>query len=493
MKLLKKAAAALLAVCTAFTCASCGENTANAMTVDGYDVRAGIYLYYATSAYTEAMSVLRDGGQNFDDVKETKEIKKIMKDATIDNVDAETWIQNKAAEHCADFVEVEREFDALGLKLSGEQLAAFKNETASNMSYYGDFYESAGIGEQSVRDIVENNYKQNAIWEAYYGEGGSVGVKDEDMQDYYAENHLRLKYIEMPLKDGEGNLLKADGKKKIEKMADDFMKRLAKKNGSEAELMNEMDFLIDENANYQTSISEAAVTTTDDEGNTITTATTAKITTNEKGETDTTPAEGDETTTEATVTTTTADAADGDTTETTTTVEVTTETTGTTTGTDETETTTTEATTLTYVFDHERTLQVSTTATKKEEQEADTTTTEPYYTPCKAVYDWVADPDTPLLKPEKIVSDDEETIYIVVKMDIRERINEDDIWTESTRESVRTEMYTDEFQDMMREKADALSVKRNEKAFKRYKVLDIDIIGYQNALMSYYYSMYNMG
>lgn len=490
MKILKKAAAALLAVCTAFTCASCGEDTANAMTVDGYDVRAGIYLYYATSAYTEAMSVLRDGGQNFDDVKETKEIKKVMQDATIDEVDAETWIQNKAAQHCADFVQVEREFEALGLTLSGQELAAIKNETASNMNYYGDFYKSAGIGEQSVRDIVANNYKQNAIWEAYYGDEGSVGVKQEDMQDYYAENHLRLKYIEMPLKDGEGNLLKADGKKEIEKMADDFMKRLAKKDGSEAELMNEMDFLIEENANYQTSISEAAVTTTDDEGNTITTATTAKVTTNEKGETDTTSAEDGETTTETTVTTTAADDADGDTTETTTTVEVTTETTDTTAGADET-TTTTASTTLTYSFQYEHTLQVSTTATKKaDEKEADTTTTEPYYTPCKAVYDWAADEDTPLLKPEKILSDDEETIYIVVKLDIRERINEDDIWTDSVKESVRTEMYNDEFQDMMREKADALPAKRNEKAFKRYKVLDLDIIGYQNALMSYYYSMY---
>ncbi len=493
MKLLKKAAAALLAVCTAFGCASCGENTANAMTVDGYDVRAGIYLYYATSAYTEAMSVLRDGGQNFDDVKETKEIKKIMKDATIDEISAEKWIQNKAAEHCLDFVEVEREFDALGLTLTGDQLAAIKNETASNMSYYGKFYESAGIGEQSVKDIVTNNYKQNAIWEAYYGDEGSVGVKDEDMKDYYAENHLRIKYIEMPLKDGEGNLLKADGKKEIEKMADDFMSRLAKKNGSEAELMNEMDFLIDENANYQTSISEAAVTTTDEDGKTVTTATTAKVTTNEKGETDTTAdAENDETTTETTVTTTAA-GQDGDTTETTTTVEVTTETTGTTTGEDET-TATTAKTTVTYSFEKERTLAVSTTATKSEhEQEADTTTTEPYYTPCKTVYEWAANPDTPLLKPEKILSDDEETIYIVVKMDIRERITEDDIWNSSTRESVRTEMYSDAFKDLMREKADALTVKRNEKAFKRYKVLDLDIMGYQEALMSYYYSMYGGG
>ena len=45
MNLLKKAGAILLAACTAASMASCGENTANAMTVSDYDVRAGIYLY----------------------------------------------------------------------------------------------------------------------------------------------------------------------------------------------------------------------------------------------------------------------------------------------------------------------------------------------------------------------------------------------------------------------------------------------------------------
>lgn len=491
MKLLKKAAAFLVAGCTALTCASCGENTATALTVDNYDVRAGIYLYYATTAYSEAINVLTKQGENFDDAKTTKEVKKIMDKVKIDNLEPDKWIQNKAAEHCVDFVEVEREFDALGLKLSGDQLASIDSELKSNMSFYGKFYESAGIGEQSVKDIITNNYKQNMLWEAYYGDDGSVGVKDSDMQDYYADNHLRIKYIEMPLKDGEGNLLKADGKKELEKMADDFMTRLGKKTSSEAALMNEMDFLIEENNHYQTSLSEAAVTTTDDEGKTITTPTTAKATTNEKGETETTPASSDgsgsdesTTTTSATTTTTTASEGGNDTTTTTVTGETTT-------------TTTTAATTTTtaatYSFQYERTLQVSTTATKKEdEKEADTTTTEPVYTPCKAVYDWAANPDTPLLKPVKMLSDDEETIYIVVKMDIRERIKTDDIWSSTTRENVRTEMYQDEFSDMMKKKADALEVKRNEKAFKRYKVLDIDIMEHQSALMSYYYSMYGL-
>ncbi|MBR3268489.1 MAG: hypothetical protein IKI58_07165 [Oscillospiraceae bacterium] len=487
MKLFKKAAAALLAVGTALGCASCGENTANAMSVDGYDVRAGIYLYYVTNAYSEAINVLSEGGQSFENAKTSKDIKKIMSKANIDNVTAEKWIQNKAAEHCSDFVEVEREFEALGLTLSGTELAQIKTQTASYMAYYGDFYEKTGIGEQSVKDVITNEFKQNAIWEAYYGDEGSVGVKEEDLKDYYAENHLRIKYMALPLKDGEGNLLKGDDKKQREAMAEDYMNRLNKKLGDENALMNEFNYLIEEETNYQTSISEAAVTTTDDQGSTITTATTAKVTTNEKGETGTTPAE-DETGTETTTTVTTAsaDSTDGTTTETTaTTTTATTDTTG-----DTTETTTTTSVTG-YSKDNEHILVVSTTA-KPEEKESDTTTTEPTYTPCKAVYDWAADSKTELLKPVQILSDDEETIYIAVKLDIRDRMTTDDQWTDSAKESARNDMYYKEFSDMMREKADKLTVKRNEKAFKRYKVLDVDVVGYQNAFMSYYYSSMGM-
>ncbi|MBQ8920534.1 MAG: hypothetical protein IJ060_00005 [Oscillospiraceae bacterium] len=490
MKLLKKAAAALLAVCTAFGCASCGENTANAMTVDGYDVRAGIYLYYVTSAYSEAINVLSEGGQSFDEAKTTKDIKAIMSKSKIDNVSAETWIQNKAAEHCTDFVEVEREFDALGLTLTGEQLAQIKAQTATYMNYCSEFYKDSGISEQSVKDVITNEFKQDAIWEAYYGEDGSVGVKDSDMIDYYADNHLRIKYIAVSLKDGEGNLLKGDDKKAREAMAEDYLSRANKKAGDEAALMKEMDYLIEEETHYQTSLSEAAVTTTDDQGGTITTATTAKATTNEKGETDTTAPAEDGTGTETT--TTTASAEDGTDLTTETTGAVTTETTTTAEPEDTTTTTTTTANGLGYDTAQERILQVSTSSTDTKSDNSETEA-EPTYTPCKAVYEWAADESTPLLKPIKILSDDEETIYIAVKMDIYDRLTPEDLWTDGTKESVRNEMYYDEFSDMMREKADKLPVSRNEKAFKRYKVLDVDIVEFQNEMMQYYYSMYNFG
>ncbi|MCQ2417072.1 MAG: hypothetical protein MJ071_04585 [Oscillospiraceae bacterium] len=481
MKLLKKAAAMVLAATSVFTCASCGENTAYVMDVADFDVRAGIYLYYATSAYGEAVQVLREGGEEFTGAAESKDFKKILDKADIDQITANEWIQNKAEEYCKTFVAIEKEFDALDLKLTGEQLAAAENSAKTSMSYYGDFFNSAGIGEQSVKDIILNSYKQDAIWEAYYAVDGIKGIQEQELYDNYKENHFRFKYIEMPLKDGEGNLLKADGKKQIEEMANDYLKRLSKKTKSEAELMNEFDFLIEEHENYVTSLSNAAVTTTDENGSTITTETTAKLTTDKNGSTGTTAGEEDETTTAdtTTATTTTAAAADEETEETT--VSVTTETTDTT-------TTTTTTTATSYDTFNEKVYAVSTTASEKENDKADTTTTEPSYTPCEKVYNWASDESTPLLKPELIK--DEECYYIVVKMDLEERMTSDDLWNESTQDSTLSSMYYQEFLDMINDMAKNLPSTRNQAAFRRYKVLDIDYIGYQQALMNSYTSMY---
>ena len=158
-------------------------------------------------------------------------------------------------------------------------------------------------------------------------------------------------------------------------------------------------------------------------------------------------------------------------------------------------TATTETTTTTvgtYSHDNERILTVSTTAKEADgESEGDETTTEPSYTPCEKVYNWIADEKTQYLKPELIK--DDECYYIVVKLDIEDRMTEDDLWNESRIESVRQQKYNQEFLDMIEKAAESLPATRNERAFKRYKVLDLDYLGYQQALMQSYYSMYGGG
>ena len=509
MKFLKRAAALLMSLTMLGSATGCGEDTAYAMNIDGMDVRAGLYIYYAVNAYQDAMNVLRDGGKDFSEMTTTEEIAAVMKESNIDGKTAEEWIQNKAAQYCADYVAVEREFEKQGLTLTGEQLAAIASSAEGSQQFFGAFFKGAGIGEESIKAITRSTYQQNALWDKYYGEGGIKDIKDEDLYDNYAKNHLRIKYISMPLKDGEGNLLKADGKEVIQQMADDYLARLAKKQGNEAALMKEMDFLIDEHNNYVTSLSEAAVTTTDESGNLITTPTTAKLTTDIYGNTATTTESTDEsgesgettestsiagedgttaeTTGETTTTETTASAegegeGEGDET----TSAATTETTGTTS--EEPTTTTTEDTS--YDTAKERILVVSTSATDELKAKETTTTAAPTYTPCEVVYNWAADDATTLLKPELIK--DEECWYIVIKMDIKDRMTAEDLWTANQVESTRQDLYYEEFQDMIEKWGDALTVNRNEKAFRRYKVLDIDVMGYQNAMMQSYYSAYGL-
>ena len=479
MNFIRKAAAAALAFCTVLSCAGCGERTANVMQVSGSDVRAGIYLYYATSAYGEAIEVMRKDGETFDDVVTSKDYKKILSKADIDGVKAEEWIQNKAIEHCETFMAIEKEFEALGLSLSGEQLAAAESSADTSMNYYGEFFHDTGIGRESVKDIVLNSYKQDEVWKAYYGEGGKENIQEQELYDHFKDNHFRIKYIEMPLKDGEGNLLKADGKAEIEKMANDYLKRLGKKK-TEAEKMEEFDYLIEEHNAYVTSLSEAAITTTDENGKTITTPTTAKVTTVDEAET---------TTEKEAVTTAPAEENDDAEPETDengeaiTTAEATTATTATT----ET-TTTTTVSGLGYDTGYERVLAVSTSA-KEEEKDDSETTTEPTYTPCEKVYNWAVDPNTKYLEPTLIK--DDECYYVVVKLDIEDRMTDDDQWSSSTIESVRQDLYYDAYLEKLEKIAKDLPVTRNESAFRRYKVLDIDYVGYQSALMSAYSSMYS--
>ena len=47
----KKAAATLLAAAVTGSFVACGESTANAMTIDGIQIKAGMYIYYSYNAY----------------------------------------------------------------------------------------------------------------------------------------------------------------------------------------------------------------------------------------------------------------------------------------------------------------------------------------------------------------------------------------------------------------------------------------------------------
>jgi len=275
MSVFKKVSAFLTAVGLAAACTGCSDTTYG-LVVDGVKVPAGIYIYYANSAFGEAMTKLSTDNPDLN-----TEDKKAVMAQTIDGVPTLQWVQDKATELCVKYAATEKKFDELGLELDADT----KNMVDSMVGYYWPSYEESmlknGISEDSFTKIMASSYKLEYIFDYYYGTEGEKGAEEKELKEYYLENNIRAQYIQFQLLDGEGNMLKADGKKDMMKMVEQYEARVAdaRENGGVEAVMTEMNVIQDEYDAYCTSISNEAAGITDTTATTTTTKATTTTTT----------------------------------------------------------------------------------------------------------------------------------------------------------------------------------------------------------------------
>lgn len=411
MKKFKRIVAAATALTMAAAFSGCGESTSTSMNIDGTDIRAGIFIFYTMSAYYEASEIIGEDGTDTTKVEN-------IKNAHIDNITAKDWIQNKAEEYCTEFVAISREFDALGEELTAEE----KSEIDDMLSYYtqgdgGKFYTKNGIGEESLRDVMEIDYKREHVFKHYYGFDGEKGMSESELKKYFNDNYARVEYITIDLKDSDGNLLKGNDKKKLIRLAEDYAGEVNKE-PTEQKKLYKMDEIRDEYQEYKLEEAEkaAALTATTDSATTTTTTTTSDPS--------------------ATTTTTT-----------------------------------------TNPFANEQLVQFVTVTTAKEadisvgESGETTTATEPNYVPSKKANEYIF---KEAKTGEASVLEDSEAVYVIFKADLYERLTDDDWWSENMILSLQNQKYGEEFSDFIEELADTYSVSRNERAFKRYEPFSLD-------------------
>lgn len=228
MSLLKKAAAFTAAAAMALSLSACGKDTSWGAEIDGKQLRAGIMIYFQSVAVSEAMQYMpkTDASAAADGETTTTAESVSVLDITIEDKPARVWINEKARESMQEFAAVEKKFDELGLAFENKEDE--KNALIIDQMWdsYGSIYEEIGVSKQSYSDIGLNNAKRDAIFNYYYGAGGEKAVSDDEITAYLKENNARIKYIQMPLKDGEGNLLKSDGKAALKEMAEGYIDRL---------------------------------------------------------------------------------------------------------------------------------------------------------------------------------------------------------------------------------------------------------------------------
>ena len=394
LKRWKKVIAAVLSAAMIFTCAGCtvGKNTAYALTIDGYQVKAGVYIYYSYTALTEAKNLAAKQNKDLD-VTDEDALKKVK----LDGKDFLDYVKDKTTESCINHVAIIKHFDELGLSLSDTDKSDIDKYVDSNWDSNEKMFEENGIGKDSLKEIMTSSYKSDEIFNAYYGDGGSENVTEDQVKDYYVENNARVRYIDMDLHDADGNELDADGKKEIQDMADDFLKRAKAAS--------------DENT-------DEADESTADSGEEATENTTESSASSDEAAVTTAP-ESDESA----------------------------------------ETTTT----TTSPYANEKVISVVTTDENTSEDDVT-------YTPSKKCYDWIFN-DAKTGVPE--IVEDDDTMYVIVRLDISERMTDDDLWTETNADNVRYTMFSDDLQDMLDSWGKEYEVVKNEKAYKRYDPFDI--------------------
>ena len=96
-KTFRKIAAFSAACLMTLSLTACGEDTATIGKIAGEDIPAGIYLYYASNAYTEVS------------MKKTEEQASVW-DVTVDEKTAEQYIADEALLRVKKFVAIEKKF-----------------------------------------------------------------------------------------------------------------------------------------------------------------------------------------------------------------------------------------------------------------------------------------------------------------------------------------------------------------------------------------------
>lgn len=240
---LKRAAAAVLAVVLAASL--CGCDRGSLMTVDGIEIRNGVYISLMQSAFNSAQEKLdeekeaenseatddTDGVvEGIDRTEGTESEETPITEEEIDGVSGSQWIKDETMKAVRRFVAVQRKCDEFGIALTEEELNTLSGEvnemwdTANDYVKYvygfetlGEYYEDQGIAKESYKEIERVSQLQSKLFMHYYGKDGELAVKESEINDYLKENHAVIKLLTLDYTDASGKALETDEDKKAVK------------------------------------------------------------------------------------------------------------------------------------------------------------------------------------------------------------------------------------------------------------------------------------
>ena len=183
MKFVKKLVT-LLTICTFFVTATACANNGWAIKGEGESLSTSIYVFYLMQAYQEATQKLTQEGKSTSDISNEK----------IENQTAPNWIAEKALKRCKELIATEKMFKDMNLSLTEEESKKAQETTDSLWESSGNMYEkNFGINKDAVHQASSLlNAKIDKIFHAIYGKEGSSAVSDDEINDYYKNNYVKI-------------------------------------------------------------------------------------------------------------------------------------------------------------------------------------------------------------------------------------------------------------------------------------------------------------
>lgn len=197
MKLVRKIGT-LLTICIFFVTATACADNSWAIKGEGETLSTGVYVFYLMQSYQEAIQKLTQEGKSTSDISNEK----------IEDQSAPNWIVEKALKRCKELIATEKMFKDMNLSLTEEETKKAQETTDSLWESSGSMYEkNFGINKDAVHQASSLfNSKTDKIFHAIYGKEGSNAVSDDEINDYYKANYVKiLFYSKVPYESQKNN------------------------------------------------------------------------------------------------------------------------------------------------------------------------------------------------------------------------------------------------------------------------------------------------
>lgn len=215
----KKIACAALAVAMLLVTGCTGADTSWAYRAGDIQPSIGVYIFYMVNASSEAETEWHKEHDPDDAEHEHPPYKDMLKETMQDGQTIAEYIRVAADKKIREHIAVESQFAARGLALTDEETSYASSTAASSWANDEENYTRLGVAESSLRQVILNQLKREALFQASYGASGENAVPDSEIEKVIQRDYVLVDV--MAIHTGEEDNAEAAAKE-----AEEYKKRL---------------------------------------------------------------------------------------------------------------------------------------------------------------------------------------------------------------------------------------------------------------------------